>query len=759
MRSKLYLAITLAITSAASLLADPPRFSGDTLPVPPQQSAPWKPPGDAGLERWVDAAQTLFTQGFADPRGCEYREIEVTAGSTRGWVLPRAAKWKQDFAVCWNGLVYPVWKVGPPADFRADARGFEKGGDRFSFGATDQLGAVCGHMQKIPGARDGRTWNWLPLKICLLLRLGESGLAREVAELQLSAQREPSVPKQSDDPYLDWARQWCWTLWDRALSAHISADDDFALVSLRQLQRIAGDVSAEATRRGFARYPYGDSSRQHLLKPYLDWISEPLAPLLADQERRAKLPKHAQVFARDKEVPKSTTIAELIDDLQEVAVHQMGQPGGLEPYTSDPIVAAIVDRGEAAVAPLLDAWEKEGERLTRSVSYHRDFFPERYLHPVSQPIAAALAAIMQVSIEDFDALAGGRTPAAVRAYWQKTRGTSPAERWYQTMADDHAGAKAWRLAAEEIVSPANIRKLGNGWSTSTPLKPGEIAALSGESLRAKKKPTLTALWVARAAQIRPNDEQTRLDIFALQYSCKFVANLARWEPAAAVKEAALHMELIRRHFGNHWGLLAAPGQTLLDFQARFAILRADHGDAAGLEDYCAWLASSSNASDHEVFHPNHWRGRESRDRMRMFEPLWRNAKNPTVKAAVFVIFAGPNPPTGPLLQTHIDPAGPLSEIVKTPMLRFAEVRDYALAALNDPAEMGGENPKTRVCDFYATQLAKWKGMPAMELTWPQEQRDAALIECVRVMKDPGAFFDENSPPKQPGGWPSEDEVN
>ena len=43
------------------------------------------------------------------------------------------------------------------------------------------------------------------------------------------------------------------------------------------------------------------------------------------------------------------------------------------------------------------------------------------------PIVATLAEIMHVSTDDLRALAGGATPETVRDYWQKARGTTPAE--------------------------------------------------------------------------------------------------------------------------------------------------------------------------------------------------------------------------------------------------------------------------------------------------------------------------------------------
>ena len=74
----------------------------DKLPVPPQQSAAWTPPAGALPKPLVSAATKLFQQGLADPRGCEYREIELLSSrsefydpkyeplATHGWVLPGA---------------------------------------------------------------------------------------------------------------------------------------------------------------------------------------------------------------------------------------------------------------------------------------------------------------------------------------------------------------------------------------------------------------------------------------------------------------------------------------------------------------------------------------------------------------------------------------------------------------------------------------------------------------------------------------------
>src|ERR1700728_4460117 len=67
------------------------------FPVPPKQHKPWQP-APALPTNVVSEAEAICEQAFPDPRGCEYREIEVEVSdvgdgearlvTTHGWVLP-----------------------------------------------------------------------------------------------------------------------------------------------------------------------------------------------------------------------------------------------------------------------------------------------------------------------------------------------------------------------------------------------------------------------------------------------------------------------------------------------------------------------------------------------------------------------------------------------------------------------------------------------------------------------------------------------
>jgi hypothetical protein len=79
--------IALLVLAACSLngFADESKrvlsgFVGKELPLPPHQRDKWQPAAGGVPALWNDAARVLFEQGLPDPRGCEYRELEVVTG-------------------------------------------------------------------------------------------------------------------------------------------------------------------------------------------------------------------------------------------------------------------------------------------------------------------------------------------------------------------------------------------------------------------------------------------------------------------------------------------------------------------------------------------------------------------------------------------------------------------------------------------------------------------------------------------------------
>jgi len=96
--------LTIAALLCLSLVAadfqpprDAPPMTASEIPLPPQQKTTWKAPASTLPETLLSATTILFDQGLADPRGCEYRQVEIGVGNpwgrssitrTRAWVIP-----------------------------------------------------------------------------------------------------------------------------------------------------------------------------------------------------------------------------------------------------------------------------------------------------------------------------------------------------------------------------------------------------------------------------------------------------------------------------------------------------------------------------------------------------------------------------------------------------------------------------------------------------------------------------------------------
>ncbi|HEX6716452.1 MAG TPA: hypothetical protein VF088_05045, partial [Pyrinomonadaceae bacterium] len=361
-----------------------PVFHGDTIPSPPSQTAVWKTPATSLPEKFVTATATLFDQGLADPRDCEYRQIEIAVGSVwggscvckiHGWVLPnKSPNQTQRFGIGWNGLVYPLVSVGEPANISEDVLKLIKQEENLR--AHDKIEHPDFRFYRfqlaIPDAVSMSHESLLPLKASLLLRLGHTDLAEKV----WSAWTVGTVVD-NNDPYRILSWEWAWALFDRAVTAHMRGDDRLSLLSARSLAGIKTSVEAELKRRDIINqgrtYAVPESMR------YLTFL-QPLSQLLADEERRIREEADPRRQALEEVLrikDPRVRVDTLIRHLDEVVAWQNGQPGGVDLRDSE-IVKALIAQGDAAVDPLLNVIEND-TRLTRSVSFGRDFHFDRHL--------------------------------------------------------------------------------------------------------------------------------------------------------------------------------------------------------------------------------------------------------------------------------------------------------------------------------------------------------------------------------------------
>ena len=701
------------------------------------------------------AVAELFDQGLADPRGGEYREIEIKTGidltvKTHGWVLP--GKGPVQMAVAWNGLIYPVTKSGPPASLDQDVADML---------ARDEKawGKAMGPKRDVRGRWPVSEWNTvsqeyiLPLKVALLLRLGQDKLAGTIWNRWFELSSEGL-----DDPYLLMAREWVETLESRARYAHLRGDDTLALSSCRMVLPLRDRVEATAAQRGFPSEPDG--------KPYLAGM-EDLPLLAADQERRAHEKPYLPVLESGQPAEGPERIAALIRDLELVAARQFSNPGQTD-VSSDPIVQALIKEGDPAVEPLLKCVE-EDTRLTRSEFTQGMQIKPGTLIPVYEPAFVSLIGILKepfslssltekdprrLSLEDRKALT-----ATIRDYWEKHRGLSLPDRWYATLQDDHAAATDWFLAVDNIVQPTNTTRtlgtmFGNGGSSGGGTLENRVSALEGEALRTKSQPSVSELIVKRFRQL-VGQPATQPDLSFVAMG-KLILALAAWDGKAhlpEIREMALSFHTRFPH-GD------APFASTLQTESAIYQQRVALGDPQALQDYADWLVALSP----KEWHPWLW--------VEPFQVMWHFPEDPIMRQTAEKLFAEKDSPWVPLIGKN--PRGGC-DLLTTPMIGLTAFRKEALRGLRDqsPAgtvkiyeggnvaytligadqdgscQAGGNDPLApkpgtvipfRVCDFYAYKLAYVDSFPAIQLYWPQALRDQAVKDCAEFLERYGNNF-------------------
>lgn len=589
-----YTSTLLGLLLAATMHA----ATNQPWPTPPQQTAPWTAP-ETVPTNLVSVAETLFAQGFPDPRGCEYRQITIEVGSvwgaprrflggtnlvteteahrveTTGWVLPETSGSTQRFAIGWNGLIYPVVALGMPVDLETQASGWSPVVQRF------QYASAMGEELSVFAT------NAVTSRVLLLLRAGQTqpGLKHFQALTQPSAEsgsRRASLPPGTNsDPYLDFATDWAWALFDQSVGAHMRGDVLVALAATRMLAKVQPQIEAEAARRGFQRQRYYDGARRNQEQPYLNFLDQ-LPVLLADLERRGR--EGERIPALTCGLTNFTTpaerIAALIQNLDLVAARQWSQPGGVM-LVQDPVVAALVQDGDAAVPALIDCLATD-QRLTRSVNFGRDFMRQRNLIPASSAARAALQAITQT---DFP------TAAAWRAYWEKFKGMRLEERWFTILQDDKAGMAQWLDIASHLTRPNNVFTIpGTRFSSTTPAPSNAPPQMRGEWLRNKSQPSVSDLLTRRVLEISP----TNWAGYDLNTAMEICLRLAAWDATSAgpVATQLAQRYLTLAHYSD------APSgrwseQQLTPQFARLSGIRMQAKEPGAFTDYANWLKTST----------------------------------------------------------------------------------------------------------------------------------------------------------------------
>ena len=743
------------------------RFTGTAIPDPPGQRERWTPP-DTKLPRFlVNASAALFDAGMADPRGCAYREVELGDANvikTRGFVLPETpGEVGGRFAVGWDGVVYPVFAVGPHADLEADVRALtdavakarrESEAPRARrFGSSGGFEVPNRFVSSFfPATGPATVENRSPLKLCMLLRLGRSDLAERL--FAAGTIWTSDVPAHDLTDYqitfLSLANEWAGIVFDRLATAHERGDDVVALDAARRASAFQKAVDSRAEAMGFERAvgcpvpePPGPVS-------YVASLDN-LLPLLADQERRATAAPRAPIPPQSGDP--SARIAALIRDFDQIHVTQWSNPGSADPR-SDRIVQQVIALGDPAVEPLLTAFVSD-TRLTRSVSRSRGGF---LVHPVTDAVYGALVGILKANqfLDTGDDYLVRMTPegrkklaAAMRVFWAKNRAVPLVERWYRALRDDSATPDRWLEAAAGLAQPANGNRLAYSrrFSVPEPKKAGEIQALKGDTLRSRHDPSLSDLMARRVMVLVRSGNPLSIPDRGLLEACVLAESFARWDAQAALPTLRVLMETCReRSRGDREN---RSDQGYAQQIAKFTLIRARAGARAALDEYAAWVQTIRPESIEQGL-------------VEILEPMWTYPAHPAIAAAARAMLVDPKSPWLPLVPREKSRnIFVLANQIATPLACIPEFRAALLVALADTASAGtakrleqggfeysmasggggsvgrgmqvvesdvpaGVELAFRACDYIAWKLSGLEGAPEFELYWPQARRDAAV---------------------------------
>ncbi|WP_422927746.1 hypothetical protein [Singulisphaera sp. PoT] len=774
----------LSASSSLAACRPTPPYRGGEIPRPPRQDQPWTSPGPGVSAPFAKALTTLFGQGMADPRGCEYREV-VLAGDTprppleggpnlvtHAWVLPQDASRKDDcrFAVAWNGLVYPLDGLGDPADLDADIQGLLTRTRAKLQQLTKTYGASIpaeanplreaspfgySEMGRLEVAWDAVRVEPRPTTIGLLLRLGRLDLAREVwqASTGFKTPIGSSLPGEAGDPYIALARPWALALYDQALSAHSLGLDPLSLTLAREMARVRPIVEDKARELGYSAAkdprmtsPFTPPWMKKKSDAYLEFIEE-LPILIADQERRArekpgeKRPLEVLVKLPDPQ----ERIAALIDSMAEHN-YKMGEVTRDESVNMmfmhdtrynrrDVTVQALEKQGIDAAKPLLEAF-KQDRRLTRTVRILHYTPTTRHIVSVRDLAFAGILKLLGTDNFSGKKLADDNDQApenheeavaAISASVAKYGDVSVEDRWYRILADDAAYTVEWAEVAKLIVTdmPAGSRDDRPVIAPLTHrwLTPiGPDGSLRGDSLRKLDNSTLSTLLVRRTEQLAtPYYAMKPKDTAPLDGARELALALVIWDAdAARPVVAALH-----RRFREILDEESVDREffrgSLDEYYSEFTCLRGRLGDSKGLEEYASW-ALAFNPPD-----PRTWSGLEH-----FLEPFALFPHDPALSAAAEKLFNDPDSPWLPFLGTakHPNNVGErgqlIARLVGIPAFRKMVVRELAN---REPLARFHDDPVSSPRITFGTGWNESAGLPHMKPATSPMVPDVSLRVC------------------------------
>ena len=684
--------------------------------------ASWTPPKTTLPREFVSSIRFMLNHGFADPRAGHLAQARIRLHNlwqveeptpVFGWLMPREIG-KPQIIVTPNGLSYPVESVTKESVTAKDAFPLHPERER----------------PPTPALANG-----YGKSACLLLT-GNVALAEKVYV---------GIPEEDRQrPFIGLASNYLAGRYLRAVQAHMSGDDESAFADSLSLQRDRAPFQAEAI-RVVGRKELEDQIPENQRR--MGWgiafrFLAPINELVTDSERRVKLRHRKPIeLPLNKSIPQADRIATLIDHLQDTKVLQHSQPGGVN-LKEDPIISALAAEGTVAIPAILDTIEHD-KRLTRSVSFWRDYVPDRSLLSVQG--AAYTAFCLIVGVEEERGTDNPVDITKLRAYWAHTSSLPLADRWMKTLGDDKARPDQWIDSALRILAPEGQDRLAFQRNGQTKIN-GKPIVRRGESLRNRRTPSVSDLFDKRAAQLTKSLDFMNGTLEALEMAQFHFL----WDSKTSLPVIQL---ITRRVLTSQTSSIEVDSRTL----AYLLEERWQLGDKSVIPEFTGWLGRISKTDDCQS------------GLARSLSLLVNIKGNTSLQAAAASLFEGPNSSWN--LKKHAPKLikyGNFPDIVASPLLGLPPVQRSVRSLLLNRTVRGktwikngvlmrsvidmpgdqkvgnsdsadplfpkiGETRSIRICDSLASDLDRLRGAPKFHEYWPDAVKNKAIDQLIALI--------------------------
>lgn len=715
----------------------------------------WTPPKTTVAKELVETGRFLLNHGFGDPRGGKLGIASVRmsgswsekANDVRllGWIKDDGGK---KVLIDMAGITYPAQSV--IEEFKTEDA-VENALKLLEDGKTNYAGPLNRLMPfYIPSTpNDGSKFGELlsDQAVVQLLIHGDTDLAERLyaKRVHLEYEGNKTVQKPGLDKYAEYSllSRFLSAYWVAAVNAHMRGDDELAYQMANTLVDNADEYEkfGASLQTGMVFMPDETTGKKTMFSYIL-----PADQLAKDSERRMKEGAKTVDMASLDKMSSKDRVAKLIELLDQVSARQWGQPGGVN-LADDRIVQALIKEGNVAGDALLDCIEKD-TRLTRSVSFGRDFFPTRNLLTVKSAAFAAFCGITQIDAYGPN-MRRQPTVADLRGMWAKNKNLIPAERWFNVLKDDKSSHQQWVAAAQWLAEPKDVMHKGGGWVTIPKQENGKpVSPSKFTDLPVAKKTELPKLLEQRARTIEqqntdPSTRRLHEHDMALQLAV-IAHQIQPSKPLALLKELMKLAMDEKTHYAAYIGEIN--GERL---SASFAILIAAKEPRA-IEDYLDWLMSCKQ----EFFF-----------RSSIFKPLEQMPPDKANKAVGDLLTLESSVYN---VKTNLEKQGPhsIEQLLSSPLILYRSFRSMYLDLLKDKAAIGSvdvdEERKTvtikgkkgwqmgtqqisesdlpearravcRTCDYFAKSLSYMKGAPAFSIYWSETRKDAAIKELASFL--------------------------